>query len=114
MDKAEWTEKGASLSDKSACLEFGLTQKEIIEAIRKDVLQYRKNSMHGNPYLRLLRSEVEKWVAKKYGKRYLKTKLIQNELAQTTKEIRKIKRQLKALEKIELQLSETLNKLIAK
>ena len=33
-DKAIWTQQGATFSDKSARQEFGLTQQEIIAAIR--------------------------------------------------------------------------------
>ncbi len=35
-----WSQKGATLSDKSARQEFGLTQQEIIAAIRAGRLQY--------------------------------------------------------------------------
>ena len=37
----EWVRKGATLSDKTARAEFGLTQDEIIAAIRAGKLQYR-------------------------------------------------------------------------
>jgi hypothetical protein len=37
--------KGATLSDKSARKEFGLTQEEIIGAIKDGKLQYRINSV---------------------------------------------------------------------
>jgi hypothetical protein len=55
----EWHRAGATLSDKTARSEFGLTQDEIIAAIRVGKLQYRPGSTHGNPWLRLLRCEVE-------------------------------------------------------
>ncbi len=45
----EWGRKGATLSDKTARSEFGLTQDEIIAAIDAGKLQYRTASMHGNP-----------------------------------------------------------------
>ncbi len=51
---SEWNEKGATLSYKTACTEFGLTQDEIIKAVREKKLQYNENNIHGNPYLRLL------------------------------------------------------------
>ena len=44
----EWRRKGATLSDKTARAEFGLTQDEIIAAIRAGKLQYRPAAMHGN------------------------------------------------------------------
>ena len=55
----EWQRKGATLSDKTARQEFGLTQDEIYDAIDAGTLQYRQAAMHGNPWLRLLRREVE-------------------------------------------------------
>jgi hypothetical protein len=58
----EWGRKGATLSDKTARSEFGLTQDEIIAAIDAGKLQCRSASMHGNPWLRLLRREVEELV----------------------------------------------------
>ena len=50
------------MSDKSARQEFGLTQQEIIAAIRTGKLQYRESSMHGYPWFRLFRHEVESLV----------------------------------------------------
>jgi hypothetical protein len=70
--EAVWSKKGATLSDKSARKEFGLTQEEIVEAIKAGKLQYRLNNIYGNPYLRLVRSEVEALVDEKYGNNFLK------------------------------------------
>ena len=50
MSYSIWTEKGATLSDKSACQEFGLPQQEIINLIKTGKLQYHINNMFGNPY----------------------------------------------------------------
>ena len=55
------------MSDKSARQEFGLTQEEIIAAIRTGKLQVRESNMHGNPWFRLLRHEVEALVRGKSG-----------------------------------------------
>jgi hypothetical protein len=63
--KSAW-KKGATLSDKSARKEFGLTQEEILEAINDGKLQYRTNIIFGNPYFKLVRSEVEAFVDEKY------------------------------------------------
>jgi len=43
MTDSVWTKKGGMLSDKSARKEFGLTQEEIIEAMKGGKLQYRLN-----------------------------------------------------------------------
>lgn len=105
---SEWTRKGATLSDKSARQEFGLSQEEIEAAIRGGKLQYRVNSAHGNPYLRLLRGEVEALVRKKSGKQHLHTKKLEKELADLTKEARKLKARLKVIEKRRAELQEEL------
>jgi len=86
-----WVKKGATLSDKSARNEFGLTQGEIIDGIKDGKLHYRINNMYGNPYYKLVRSEVETFVDEKYGSNYLKEKKIKKELAQTKKELKKLK-----------------------
>ena len=39
--ESEWQRKGATLSDKTARKELGLTQDEIVQAIRAGKLQYR-------------------------------------------------------------------------
>jgi hypothetical protein len=94
-----WNRQGATLSDKSARQEFGLTQQEIIAAIRAGKLQFREHNMHGNPWFRLLRHEVEALVSEKSGKAGLHRKKLEKELADLNKESRKIKSRLKAVEK---------------
>jgi hypothetical protein len=72
LNAEEWVRKGATLSDKSARAEFGLTQDEIIAAIRAGKLQYRRAEIEGNPWLRLLRREVEDLVSARHGEGYLR------------------------------------------
>ena len=43
----EWQYKGATLSDKTARQEFGLTQDEIYDAIDAGTLQYRSRRVNG-------------------------------------------------------------------
>ncbi|MEA1864404.1 MAG: hypothetical protein U9N46_04295 [Euryarchaeota archaeon] len=104
-----WHTKGGTLSDKSARKEFGITQEEIIDAIRDGKLQYRTNTMYGNPYLKLIRSEVEAFVDDKYGDDYLAKKKIEKELAQTNRELRKLKTQVASLEKRKAELMDILD-----
>jgi hypothetical protein len=54
-------------AERQARAEFGLTQDEIIAAIRAGKLQYRRAAMHGSPWLRLLRREVEDLVSTRHG-----------------------------------------------
>ncbi len=95
---SEWQRKGATLSDKTAGKEYGLTQDEIVRAIRAGKLQYREASMHGNPWLRLLRREVEALVTKKHGDDYLKVQQAKTELGGVTRELKRLKTQVGVLE----------------
>ena len=95
---SEWQRKGATLSDKTARKEYGLTQDEIVQAIRAGNLQYRRNSIHGNPFLRLLRREVEALVNKKRGEKYLKDQKAKTELAGINRELKRLKTQIATLE----------------
>ncbi len=104
-----WSQKGATLSDKSARSEFGLTQQEIVAAIRAGKLQYRQNNMHGNPYLRLLRHEIEALVQEKCGQDQLQKKKLQKELADLNKEARKLKTRMKAIERRRAELLKELD-----
>lgn len=103
-----WNQKGATLSDKSARKEFGLTQKEIIGAVRQGKLQYRENHIHGNPYLRLLRHEVEALVKEQSGEAGLQTKKLKKELSDLTKEARNLKARLKAIERRQAEIKNEL------
>ncbi len=107
-DDSLWTRKGATFSDKSARQEFGLTQQEIFAAIRAGKLQYRESNMHGNPWFRLLRHEVEALVSEKSGKDHLHKKKLQKELADINKEARKLKTRLAAIERRRAELTKEL------
>jgi hypothetical protein len=94
----EWGRKGATLSNKTAQEEFGLTWEEITRAIRAGKLQYREHSMHGNPWLRLLRREVEALVREKHGTSYLKDRQAKTELTRINRELKRLKGQIAVLE----------------
>ena len=94
----EWGRKGTTLSDKTARSEFGLTQDEIIAAINAGKLRYRPASMHGNPWLRLLRREVEELVRTRHGDRYLRERQARTELAGINRELKQLRTRLSALE----------------
>ena len=107
-DRLIWTQKGATLSDKSARQEFGLTQQEIFAAMRAGKLQFKEACMHGNPWFRLLRHEVEALVAAKSGKDHLQTKKLEKELADINKEMRRLKPRMAALERRRAELTKEL------
>jgi len=90
----EWQHKGATLSDKTARQEFGLTQDEIYDAINAGTLQYRQAAMHGNPWLRLLRREVEALAPARHGDRYVSEQQTRAELKHVNREIRRLRAEL--------------------
>lgn len=96
---SEWRDKGGTLSDKTARQEYGLTQEEIIGAIRAGKLQYREMSIYGNPWLRLLRKEVEALVKRRHGAGYLKEKQARTELAHVNRDLKRLKTEIVELEK---------------
>ena len=95
---SEWQVKGATLSHQTAQKEFDLTWAEIVDGINAGKLHCRKNSYFGNPFLRLLRREVETLVKKKHGRNYVKDQKAKKELAQINTELRALKRRITALE----------------
>ena len=104
-----WSQKGATMSDKSARQEFGLTQQDIIAAIRAGKLQFRQSNMHGNPWYRLLRHEVESLVRDKSGLENLTKKKLQKELADLNTEARKLTTRMKAIERRRTELMKELD-----
>jgi hypothetical protein len=101
----EWTEQGATLSDKAAMQKYGLSREELYAAMRAGKLQYREQSMHGNPWFRLLRREVEALVAAKRGDAGLEAQKRAAEIAEIDKRLRAIKREAANLERRRAELS---------
>jgi hypothetical protein len=94
----EWSQKGATLSDKTARKEFGLTQDEIMAAIEAGRLQYRVGVIHGNPWLRLLRREVEELMDSTYNDRDHRKRRARAELARIDRDLKKLRAEVAALE----------------
>ena len=106
MSEYDWTKKGATLSHKNACKIFGLTEDEVITALKAGKLQYRQNYAHGNPYFRLLRVEVESLALKLHGSKNVKEQEIKHKLKTINTEINGLKKQLASLEKQKIELVE--------
>ena len=94
----EWSRKGATLSDKTARKEFGLTQEEIVAAIDAGQLQYRVGVIHGNPWIRLLRREVEDLMDSTYSDRDHRQRRARAELARVDRDLKKLRAEVAALE----------------
>jgi len=94
-----WGQKNATLSDKTAEKEYGIPRQDIYDAINAGELQFREGNMHGNPWYRLLRAEVENLVKKKYGVAYLEQKKAKKELSEINKELKTLKERVSELER---------------
>ncbi len=94
----EWARKGATLTDGTAQKEYGLTRDFLVQGIRAGKLEYRECVIWGNPSLRLLRSQLEHYIAEQLGSRQLGGKKVQAELRKINKEIGSLKKKLAALE----------------
>jgi len=94
----EWNRKGATLSDVTAKKEYGVDQEFIIKGIRAGKLEYREGVMWGNPYLRILRNQLERFIAEERGQDSLLKEKNITELRRIKSEIAKIKKRLKELE----------------
>lgn len=95
----EWRQKGATLSDKTARKEFGLTQAEIEAAIDAGHLQYRVGVIHGNPWLRLLRRELVELMESTYNDSAHRQRRAKAELARVERELKHLRAEVAALEK---------------
>ncbi len=101
----EWNRKGAVLSDVTAQKEYGISRDLIVEGIQTGKLEYREGAVWGNPYLRVLRSQLEPYIAEQLGPAYLASNKAKTELRAVSKEIADLRRKLTELEarKVELE-----------
>jgi hypothetical protein len=94
----EWVRKGAVLSEVTAQKEYGVTREFIVEGIQAGKLEFREGVVWGNPYLRILRSQLELYIEQQFGSEYLVRTKSQTELRAISKEIVDLKKKLSALE----------------
>ena len=102
----EWNRKGATLSDATAKKEYGVDRDFIVKGIRAGKLEYREGVIWGNPYLRLLRSQLERYIAEELGQDRLSSVKKQTELRKIKKEIANLKKRLKELQARRIELEE--------
>jgi hypothetical protein len=106
MSESPWIMQGATLSLKNACKEYGLMENEIVQAMRSGKLQYRENYAHGNPYFKLIRSEVKSLAKALHGAKALEEHEENVRLKNLNREINSLKRKLVSLEKQKIVLLE--------
>ena len=97
-EHGEWARKGATLSEVTAMAEYDIDRDFIIKGIEDGKLEYRDGAIWGNPFLRILRSQLEKYMATELGPEYLIRVKSEFELKTVKKEITKTKKQLNILE----------------
>ena len=97
--------QGGDPQRQTAQEEFGLTREQIVRAVRGGKLHCQQQSMHGNPWLRLLRREVEALVKEQYGANYLRGRQAKTELAHINRELKRLKNQIAALPDLTAALS---------
>ena len=90
----EWNRKGATLSDLTASKKYGVSREFIEKGIRARKLEYRFCSVHGNPYTRILRGQLETDIAEELGSQQLSSKKESTELRKIKSEIGSLKKQL--------------------
>ena len=106
----EWNRKGATLSDVTARKEYGVSQDFIVKGIRAGKLEYREGSIWGNPYLRILRSQLEHYIAEQFGCNHLAGSKAQTELRKVNKEIADLRKKLAALQVRKTEMEKAISK----
>jgi hypothetical protein len=94
----EWNRKGATLSDVTATKEYRVSREFILKGIRSGRLEYREGAIWGSPYLRLLRRQLEEYIAEEHGRDHVASGKLQTELRTVKKTMAELKRRLTALE----------------
>jgi hypothetical protein len=104
----EWNRKGATLSEVTAKKEYKVSKDFIIKGIEIGKLEYRHGSIWGNPYLRILRSQLEAYIIEQLGDEYLVQVKGKTELRRIKREITELKKKLAILEERKSELEKLL------
>lgn len=94
----EWSRKGATLSHVTARKEYGVDEDFIVAGINAGKLEYREGAVHGNPYIRVLRRQLEAYIGGELGDDYLGRWQAKTELRKITREMAELRKRLDELE----------------
>lgn len=97
-EHGEWNKKGATLSDTTAFKDYGVNRDFIVQGIQAGKLEYRQGAIWGNPYIKVLKSQLERFIAEQLGSNYLANRTAQTELRKVNKEIAELKKKIKELQ----------------
>ncbi len=106
----EWNRKGATLSDVTAKKEYGVSQDFIVKGIQSGKLEYREGAVWGNQYLRVLRSQLEQYIAEQHGANRLSSAKNRTELRKIKKEITELQKKLAELQTRKAEIEKVLKK----
>lgn len=106
----EWNRKGATLSDVTAQKEYGVGRDFIVKGIRAGKLEYREGAIWGNPYLKVLRGQLEQFITEELGEDYLSKGKNQTELRKIKKETSALKKRLDELQSRKAVIEKTMRK----
>jgi hypothetical protein len=109
-EHGEWNRKSATLSDVTAKKEYGVDRDFIVKGIRAGKLECREGAIWGNPYLRLLRSQLEQYIAEELGADRLSSGKNQTELRKINKEMANLKKRLNELQARRTELAKQMRK----
>jgi flagellar motility protein MotE (MotC chaperone) len=82
----------------------------IIKGIQTGSLEYRDGAIWGNPYLRILRSQLEAYIVGELGEGYLTRAKNEIELRRVKKEITDLNKRLSSLQERKNELEASLGK----
>jgi ubiquinone biosynthesis protein UbiJ len=76
-----------------------------VKGVRTGKLECREGSTWGNPYLRVLRNQLEQYIVEQLGSKHLVSNVTQTELRKIRKDIADLRKKLAALEarKVEIE-----------
>jgi len=106
----EWNRKGATLSDLTAQKEYGVSHDFIVKGIRAGRLEYRDGAIWGNPYLRILRRQLEQYIVEELGAEHLSSSKNRTELRKIKKEMVTLKKRLDELQARRTEIEKSMRK----
>ena len=106
----EWNRKGATLSDKTARKEYKVDQEFIIKGIEAGKLECRYACVWGSPFIKILRRQLEEYIAAELGSEYLEKARGKNELRKIKKEIAEIEQKISVLQARKAELEKIIEK----
>ncbi len=106
----EWTKKGATLSDVTAKKEYGVERELIIKGINEGKLEYREGVVWGNPYIRILRRQLEQYITEQPDREIYMNMKNQADIRGIKKEIASLKKKINDLEMRKTELENRIRK----